>query len=147
MGIEKGVVKARTFRRFGSEEERWKKEKVLNLKGLPWELIPGDGRGDQNIGIDVGEDREQGGEREEVEKGEDKEAKQRRINIAKGDVQKYGMTPVCMGCKNGTKGIFTQRITKESEQTIIGSNGKMVCPFFHLTKNLYIAINFLNKAT
>jgi hypothetical protein len=55
IGIDRGVVKARTFRRFGSEEERWRKEKVLELKGVPWELIPGDGRGDQNIGIDVGE--------------------------------------------------------------------------------------------
>ena len=35
---------------------------------------------------------------------------------------------LCMGCKNGTKGIFTQRITKEIEQTIIGSNNyRSVC--------------------
>ena len=35
---------------------------------------------------------------------------------------------LCMGCRNGTKGIFTQRITKEIGQTIIGSNNyRSVC--------------------
>ena len=48
------------FRRFGSEGERWRTEHVLELKGVPWELIPGDGRGEQNIGVEVGEDREKG---------------------------------------------------------------------------------------
>ena len=62
IGIGKGVVKARTFRRFGSEEERWRMEKVVEMKGTPWELIPGDGRGSQEMGIAVGEDREPGGE-------------------------------------------------------------------------------------
>ena len=43
IGVEKGVVNARTFRRFGSEEERWRKEKVLGMKGTPWEPMPGRG--------------------------------------------------------------------------------------------------------
>ncbi len=69
IGVEKGVVKARAFRRFGSEEERWRKENVLEMKGTPWELVPGDGRGSQEIEIAVGEDKEPGGEGEEIERG------------------------------------------------------------------------------
>jgi len=35
---------------------------------------------------------------------------------------------LCMGCKDGTKGIFTQRISQEKEQKIIGStNYRAVC--------------------
>lgn len=35
---------------------------------------------------------------------------------------------ICMGCKNGTKGIFTQRLTDEKGQTIIGTkNYRAVC--------------------
>ena len=35
---------------------------------------------------------------------------------------------LCMGCVDGTKGIFTQRISSESEQKIIGSkNYRSVC--------------------
>ena len=35
---------------------------------------------------------------------------------------------LCMGCKNGTFGIFTQRISNEIKQTIIGSeNYRSVC--------------------
>ena len=33
VGIEKGVVQARTFKRFGSEEERWEKGKGVEFKG------------------------------------------------------------------------------------------------------------------
>jgi thymidine kinase len=35
---------------------------------------------------------------------------------------------ICMGCKNGTKGIFTQRLSKEKGQTVIGTkNYRAVC--------------------
>ena len=35
---------------------------------------------------------------------------------------------LCMGCKDGTKGIFTKRISNEKKQTIIGSeNYRSVC--------------------
>lgn len=32
------------------------------------------------------------------------------------------LTSLCSLCKNGTKGIFTMRLTKEKEQTVVGSN-------------------------
>ena len=47
------------------------------------------------------------------------------IPIADEVVKKKAL---CMGCKNGNFGIFTQRITNETKQTIIGShNYRSVC--------------------
>ena len=34
----------------------------------------------------------------------------------------YKLTSLCSLCKNGTKGIFSMRLTCETEQTVIGSN-------------------------
>lgn len=33
----------------------------------------------------------------------------------------YKLTSLCCLCKNGTKGIFSMRLTKETEQTVVGS--------------------------
>ena len=47
------------------------------------------------------------------------------------------LTALCGICKNGTVAIFSQRITEEKEQTIIGSNNYIpVCRSCHSTKNL-----------
>ena len=32
------------------------------------------------------------------------------------------LTSLCSLCKNGTKGIFSKRITSETEQTVVGSD-------------------------
>ena len=40
VGTEKGVIKCRTVRRM-PEEQRWNKELVPNMKGSPWEPVPG----------------------------------------------------------------------------------------------------------
>ena len=41
VGTEQGVIKARAFRRRGSEKERWLKGHVKSVGGIPWEPIPG----------------------------------------------------------------------------------------------------------
>ena len=41
IGTPAGVIKVRTFRRRGSDEERWNLEEVNAFRGVPWEPIPG----------------------------------------------------------------------------------------------------------
>ena len=41
VGTANGVIKSRTFRCKGSEEERWDEETILGVKGTPWEPNPG----------------------------------------------------------------------------------------------------------
>ena len=37
---QKGAIKVRAYRR-KPEDERWDKEYMMSVKGLPWEPIPG----------------------------------------------------------------------------------------------------------
>ena len=41
IGTQKGVIEVRTVRRRGSHEERWKFQDFIEMKGTPWEPIPG----------------------------------------------------------------------------------------------------------
>ena len=41
VGTSEGVIKARAFRRKGSQEERWDKDIILGVKGVPWQPVPG----------------------------------------------------------------------------------------------------------
>jgi len=46
------------------------------------------------------------------------------------------LTSLCSLCENGTKGIFTLRLTKETEQTVVGSDNYIpVCRNCYNTKN------------
>ena len=37
------MIKARTFKRYGRDEDRWCVEKFEAFRGLPWEPVPGRG--------------------------------------------------------------------------------------------------------
>ena len=52
IGTKRGVVKCRTVERLGSAE-RWNRNNVLEMKGTPWEPIPG--KDDQHIPVDIAE--------------------------------------------------------------------------------------------
>ena len=41
VGTKEGVIKARAFRKRGSEGERWSRDDVKSVGGIPWEPIPG----------------------------------------------------------------------------------------------------------
>ena len=41
VGTPEGVIKVRSIRRKGSEEERWNWEEIEKVKGLPWQPTPG----------------------------------------------------------------------------------------------------------
>ena len=45
VGTPEGVLKARTFRRKGSSEERWNRDFLMSVKGIPWEPVPVGGGG------------------------------------------------------------------------------------------------------
>ena len=46
------------------------------------------------------------------------------------------LTSLCSKCKNGTKGIFSMRLTNEREQTIVGSKNYIsVCRECYMAKN------------
>jgi thiol-disulfide isomerase/thioredoxin len=41
IGTSDGVIKARSFRRQGRDEDRWSRDRIMDVKGVPWEPIPG----------------------------------------------------------------------------------------------------------
>ena len=41
IGTEEGVIETRSFKRRGSEEERWSYDELNKVKGSPWEPTPG----------------------------------------------------------------------------------------------------------
>ena len=41
MGTDLGAVKARDFKRLADPLERWNKDAIMQMKGTPWEPIPG----------------------------------------------------------------------------------------------------------
>ena len=50
IGTKDGVIKVRSVRRRGSHEDRWNAEELMEMKGLPWEPVPGR----ENIEIQTG---------------------------------------------------------------------------------------------
>ena len=75
VGTREGVVKARTFRRYWTEGERWRKEEIEEMVGVPWEMIPGRGEIEARPRVELEQDederrmdggRTQGGNKEEV---------------------------------------------------------------------------------
>ena len=53
IGTKEGVERARTFRRFADEGDRWRKEDLEEMKGVPWELIPGGRQRKQRKPVEV----------------------------------------------------------------------------------------------
>ena len=53
IGTAEGVERARTIRRFAEESDRWKKEDIEGMKGVPWELIPGGRQRKQRKPVEV----------------------------------------------------------------------------------------------
>ena len=40
IGTQEGIIKVRTIRRKGSNEERWNITQLENMKGTPWDPTP-----------------------------------------------------------------------------------------------------------
>ena len=67
IGIRNGVVKCRIVERLG-DKERWNKDIVLGMAGIPWEPVPE--KNDQHIPVDIAEDGENMGSESENEESQ-----------------------------------------------------------------------------
>ena len=94
LGTKDGVLKARSFRRKGSAEERWNKEEILGVRGLPWQPVPGGPGMDIRSSVRLPEER---GEVRQPET-EEREYRQRRFKIFRKDLATHGYTIGCPGC-------------------------------------------------
>ena len=61
IGAKEGVERARTFRRYAEEKDRWMKTDIEEMKGVPWELIPGGRQRKQRRPVEVSVREEQAG--------------------------------------------------------------------------------------
>ena len=90
----------RTFARRG-EKDRWRTKEIDEMVGVPWEPIPG--RGVREIksrvhieGVGTGEDI--------IVEPQIREAIPRRMRFDLDDLEKYGFTVGCPGCKSKSRG-------------------------------------------
>ncbi len=98
MGTEEGVIKARTFARKPTDEERWDVKWINNFKGVPWEPEPGSESVRIRANLDFPRTRE--GRPTEVEVGKEKEKIIRQPQIRTGDMapEMGGPTMGCPAC-------------------------------------------------
>ena len=94
VGTKEGVLKARSFKRKGSAEERWNAEEILGVVGVPWEPIPGKGSIQLRTHIRFPEDTLPQGEIPVARR----EYKSRRFKIRKEDLEDCGTQVGCPGC-------------------------------------------------
>ena len=103
VGTTRGVVKCRTISRL-AQNERWNKDMVLGMRGVPWETIPG--KRSMHIPVEISEDGREVHVEDEGNKildndaeGEDAGMKFRggldKLHISRKAVNKYGTTPGC----------------------------------------------------
>jgi hypothetical protein len=84
VGTKEGSIKARAFRKKGSEGERWSRDNVKSVGGIPWEPIPG--RDGIEIKSSVNLPRDES-EVKKTEAGVDKEVVRREMKKVKEDVK------------------------------------------------------------
>ena len=97
IGTNKGVVKARAVRRKSNFEERWNFNQFNEIKGAPWEPIPGSNSIEIKSRVNL-EERSQAQITKEREEGEEEQHQFRRASIKRKDVDIIGLTPGCRGC-------------------------------------------------
>ena len=95
IGTKDGVIKARTLKRFGRNEDRWKRSRLDEMKGTPWEPVEGSTSIDVKSQILAKKGMQ---EIPEVKDPAKEEPSVRRTYITRQDVEKYGMTDGCPGC-------------------------------------------------
>jgi len=94
VGNQEGVVKVRTFA-VRPRGEQWILEELTQLKGTPWEPIPGRGRIELKSRVHIPTDTDGN----ELKEPEARKEQIRRLKIRREDVIKYGITLGCPGCR------------------------------------------------
>ena len=92
IGTNKGVVRARSVRRRANFEERWNLNQFNNMKGTPWEPIPGINSTEIKSKVNL-EERTRDQIFNEREEGEEELQQYRRASIKRKDVDILGLTP------------------------------------------------------
>ena len=114
IGTEKEILKARSFRRKPMSERRDKRA-LSNMKGLPWEPIPGYGQREIKSSVYVRMPSEpickMPNARPEV-------IPARRAQITKDDIEQVGLTPGCPGCTSTLRGGVRRERTEECRKRI-----------------------------
>ena len=96
IGTDVGVVKARTVRRKGSQEEIWDAKQHESMRGVPWATIPGTTQ--HEIQTDVNTPDMPLPKITDKQHPETEQVVRRRIRITKDDLETWGLTPGCHGC-------------------------------------------------
>ena len=71
------------------------------MKGTPWQPVPGRDGMEVKSRVVIPSDHK---DKAEAVQGEDKEVQTRRLRINKKDIEKFGMTPGCDGCRAANRG-------------------------------------------
>ena len=75
--------------------ERWKKDVILNVTGVPWRPVPGRGGEEIRVDVNIPEPREV---IPPIPRQPDVEPARRRVRINRSDIVKHGYTVGCDGC-------------------------------------------------
>ena len=100
VGTEIGTVKARDFKRLADQQERWNAEAVMQMKGTPWEPVPG--TTSDSIPVHVRLPEEEGciqppGNPDSL--SEPQKEIRRRARITRDEDMRAGFTVGCPGCR------------------------------------------------
>ena len=101
IATDQGIVKAGSYTR-KVDGERWNKEYLSEIKGVPWE--PNPGSSDCRINASLKPDRI--ASEPMAKEAQVREPVSRGLYINKSDLQpdKYGLTPGCKGCIASNRG-------------------------------------------
>ena len=113
VGTSEGVWKTRTAHRRPAEE-RWRKESIELLKGVPWKVNDNDEQADgEEMNDKIVAPRADGAAMGEGERDETREFMSlpvpRQFQTSEEDYQKHGYTRGCPGCKALLRGTFKQK--------------------------------------
>ncbi len=117
IGTSEGVVKARDFRRKPENGGRWSKEGFNSFVGLPWEPYPGAGGGFEiksKVRLPTS-----GEQFTETAKGQEETVARRRMRIKKEDLEKFGYTVGCPGCRAANRGATAVGHTEACRKRIV----------------------------
>ena len=105
-------MKVRSIRR-RPEDERWNRDESHSMRGVPWEVVPGHPDRELKSRVLLPRAVPVPGPEAEV-----REVPVRRMYIQRKDVEKYGATEGCEGCKAAVRGGESRNHTEECRKRI-----------------------------
>ena len=114
IGTKEGVVTATDFRRKRDHDARWHVESFDAFVGIPWQPIPGVGTEELRTFVSVPVDPSPIAE---IPIGRD-DYIPRRFRIRKEDLENYGYTVGCPGCRAANRGVTHMGHTEECRKRI-----------------------------